>query len=82
MLDAITGNMTFIVASMAATSVFLACLVVSWPYLAPDMLGARVNQIGDEREALRIRERSKLQGGKQPLSGQSRKSSSRTSSIA
>jgi tight adherence protein C len=66
--SAITGNADLIVASMAAVSVFSASMVVSWPYLARDTLGDRMRQVAEEREAIRTRERSKLQAGKPPLS--------------
>jgi tight adherence protein C len=66
MLNAITGNADLIVATAAAISVFSACLAASWPYLAPDTLGARMRQVAEEREAVRARERRKLQAAKGP----------------
>ena len=66
LLNAITGNVDLLIASMAAMSVFFACIVVIWPYLAQDTLGGRVRQLADEREAIRIRERTRLNAGKQP----------------
>jgi tight adherence protein C len=63
-LSAVTRNAELIVAAMAAVSVFSAFIVVSWPYLAKDTLGDRMRQIAKEREAIRTRERSKLQAGK------------------
>ena len=67
-LSTITGNADLIVASMAAVSVFSASMVVSWPYLARDTLGDRMRQVAEEREAIRTRERTKLQAGKPLLS--------------
>lgn len=66
MLNTITGHADLILATTAALSVFSACLVVSWPYLAPDTLGARMRQVAEEREAIRTRERRKLQASKGP----------------
>lgn len=65
-LDAITSNAGIIVPTMAAASIFFTCIVVSWPYLARDMLAVRVRQLGGEREAIRLRERSKLYSAKLP----------------
>src|ERR1700726_4432358 len=67
-LSTVTANLELIVASMAAVSVFSASIVVSWPYLAKDNLGDRMRQIAKEREAIRTRERTKLQAGKTLLS--------------
>ncbi len=53
-------NTDALVACMAALSTFLACIVVSWPYIYTDTLGQRMRQVADERAALRIRERSRL----------------------
>src|SRR6266567_283390 len=66
MLNAINGNADLILATTAAVFAFSACLVVSWPYLAPDTLGARMRQVAEEREAIRARERRKLQTAKGP----------------
>lgn len=63
LLSTISANTDRIVAGMAAMSVFFATIVVSWSYLVPDPLGARMRQMTDEREAIRIRERRKLQAG-------------------
>jgi tight adherence protein C len=65
--DAITGNSDLIVATMAAFSVFFSFLAVSWPYLVRDSLGARMREIAGEREAIRIRERKRLQDASQQL---------------
>ena len=65
----ISANADLIVACMAAMSAFFATVVVSWPYLVPDRLGARMREIADEREAIRIRERRKLQAGKHSILG-------------
>ena len=63
LFSTISANTDRIVAGMAAMSVFFATIVVSWSYLVPDRLGARMRQMTDEREAIRIRERRKLQAG-------------------
>jgi tight adherence protein C len=47
---------------MSAIAAFLSVVLVSWPYLMPDTLGARMKRVKDEREAIRRRERSKLSG--------------------
>src|SRR6266849_283312 len=65
LVSAITSNMDFIVAAMAAISTFLSCVVVSWPYLARDTLGPRMRELAGEREAIRTRERRKLQSDTQ-----------------
>jgi tight adherence protein C len=67
-LSIVTRNVELIVAAMAAVSAFSAFMVVSWPYLAKDNLGDRMRQIAKEREAIRTRERTKLQAGKTLLS--------------
>lgn len=64
--NAITGNVDLLFASMAAMSVFFACIVVCWPYLAQDPLGVRMRHLADELEVIRTRERTKLRAGKQP----------------
>jgi len=64
-LNTISGNMDLIVATMASISVFFSCIVVSWPYLVRDTLGSRMRELAGEREAIRIRERKKLQDAKQ-----------------
>jgi tight adherence protein C len=63
-LHALTANSDLLVALLAAVSVFSAFVVVAWPYLAQDTLGTRMRQVADEREAIRTRERAKLQEGK------------------
>jgi tight adherence protein C len=68
-MHALTANSDLIVAFMAAMSVFFASIVVSWPYLVPDRLGARLRAIADEREEIRVRERAKLFAGKHTLLG-------------
>jgi tight adherence protein C len=65
----ISANTDLIVACMAAMSTFFATIVVSWSYLVPDRLGARMREIADEREAIRIRERRKLQAGEHSILG-------------
>jgi len=60
------ANINLLIATASAIAAFLSVVLVSWPYLMPDTLGARMKKVRDEREAIRRRERSKLYGGKQP----------------
>jgi tight adherence protein C len=60
------ANINLLIATMSAISGFLSIVVVSWPYLMPDTLGARMKQVKEEREAIRRRERSKLLGNEAP----------------
>ena len=60
------ANINLLIATMSAISAFLSIVLVSWPYLMPDTLGARMKQVKDEREAIRRRERSKLLGNEAP----------------
>ncbi|MDB5570848.1 MAG: type secretion system protein [Hyphomicrobiales bacterium] len=62
-MNAFNLDMDTIVASMAAVSVFCAVLLVSWPYLAKDTLGARMALMSQERDSIRVRERASLQAG-------------------
>ena len=62
---AMIQHLDFLVASLAALSIFLACLLVSWPYLTTDTLGVRMRQLAGDREVVRVRERAKLNGDKQ-----------------
>jgi tight adherence protein C len=57
-----TAQINFLIAIMSAVSAFSAFILVSWPYLMPDTLGARMKKVRDEREDIRARERSKLHG--------------------
>ena len=57
-----------IVAFCAALAVFSAIVVVAWPYLARDELGARMRQISSERERIRARERAKMEAQKKQAS--------------
>ncbi|HTE76022.1 MAG TPA: type II secretion system F family protein [Xanthobacteraceae bacterium] len=59
-------NINSLIAAMSAISAFLAVVLITWPYLMPDTLGARMRQVRDEREAIRKRERSKLFGNGSP----------------
>src|SRR5437763_1957027 len=59
-------NINLLIATMSALSVFLSFVLVSWPYLMPDTLGARMKKVKDEREDIRKRERSKLHGDALP----------------
>jgi tight adherence protein C len=56
------ANINLLIATMSAIAAFLSVVLVSWPYLMPDTLGARMKRVKDEREAIRRRERSKLSG--------------------
>jgi tight adherence protein C len=58
--DLISHNLQFLTAMTAALSVSAAVILVSWPYLARDQLGARMAQVASERERLRVRERTRL----------------------
>jgi tight adherence protein C len=60
------ANINLLIATASAIAGFLSVVLVSWPYLMPDTLGARMKKVRDEREAIRRRERSKLYGGQQP----------------
>lgn len=57
-----TININVIIAMMSAVSAFLSFILVSWPYLMTDTLGARMKKVRDEREEIRLRERRKLLG--------------------
>ncbi len=47
---AMIEHLDLLIASMAALSIFLACVLVFWPYLAKDTLGVRMRQLaGDPR---------------------------------
>jgi tight adherence protein C len=59
MLSLITSHLDVAVSMMSALSAFFACVVVSWPYLARNTLGARMRQVADQREFIRVRERTK-----------------------
>jgi tight adherence protein C len=67
-LDAITENPQTIVALFAAVAVFSAIVVLAWPYLVRDELGARMRQISSERERIRARERAKMEAQKKQVS--------------
>jgi tight adherence protein C len=64
LLHALTSHHDLIVACTAALSVFCAAVTVFWSYLVPDVIGARMRRMANEREALRIRERGKLNSSK------------------
>jgi tight adherence protein C len=59
-ISKILNNSDLVFACLSAMSVFFAVVVVSWSHLVPDVLASRMRQIADEREAIRIRERKKL----------------------
>ena len=62
LFSGITGHIDLVIAMMAGISVCFSTIVVVWPYLMPDTVGARLRAVSGEREAIRIRERAKLQG--------------------
>src|SRR5829696_7652014 len=47
-------------AALAAVAVFAAIVLVTWPYLVRDHLSARMAQVANERERIRLRERTRL----------------------
>ena len=59
-LTSIVANADLIVASMAGISAFGAIIVVCWTYLAPSGFSNRVREIAEGREAIKVRERTKL----------------------
>src|SRR5436309_1438444 len=65
-IDLTPTNINLLIATMSAISVFLGVVLVTWPYLIPDTLGARMRHVRDERETIRKRERSKLLGNGAP----------------
>jgi tight adherence protein C len=67
-VDILTENSQLLLAFSAALAVFSAIVVVAWPYLARDELGARMRQISSERERIRARERAKLEAAKKRAS--------------
>jgi tight adherence protein C len=66
MLNLSDANVNLLIATMAAIASFLSVVLVSWPYLMPDTLGARMKKVKEEREAIRRRERSRLLGKEAP----------------
>lgn len=65
-LDLPTGYHELVVAAMSALSVFLAFIVVAWPYLARDTLAVRLRRIAAERERIRARERERMMRDNRP----------------
>lgn len=63
MQNLLIANADFLIASMAAASIFCAVLLVSWPYMARDSLSERMTLIVQERSVIRARERGKLYAG-------------------
>jgi tight adherence protein C len=61
-------NPELMIAFSAAISVAGAILVVAWPYFARDHLGTRMAQMTNERDRIRMRERSRLNAVSKPLS--------------
>jgi len=47
------ANINLLIATTSAIAAFLSVVLVSWPYLMPDTLGARMKKVRDEREAIR-----------------------------
>jgi tight adherence protein C len=58
--ETIARIMHLLTALSAAISVTAAIILVSWPYLVRDPLGARMAQVASERERIRVRERNRL----------------------
>lgn len=58
--EVISRNIQFLTAISAAISVSAAVVLVSWPYLQRDTLNARMAQVANERERIRLRERNRL----------------------
>jgi len=56
----VNAHIELLIALSAASSVFLAILVVAWPYLARDQLKVRMAEVASERERIRLRERARL----------------------
>ncbi|GEO16894.1 type II secretion system F family protein [Microvirga aerophila] len=63
-----TSEIEVLTAISAAVSVFAATLLVSWPYLIRDHLGARMTQVANERERIRLRERTRMNAQRKPAS--------------
>ncbi|ASY65499.1 Type II/IV secretion system protein TadC, associated with Flp pilus assembly (plasmid) [Sinorhizobium sojae CCBAU 05684] len=55
-------------AMMAGLAVFTAVVSVSWPYIFRDTLAERMRKVESEREGIRKRERSRLNGEKSKVS--------------
>jgi len=60
----VNAHIELLIALSAASSVFLAILVVAWPYLARDQLKVRMAEVASERERIRLRERARLNRSK------------------
>jgi len=60
LFETIARNLQLLTALSAALSVSAAIILVSWPYLQRDPLSARMAQVANERERIRIRERNRL----------------------
>ena len=69
----IAANGDLIVACMAAMSIFLASLAVSWSYIAPDFIDVRLRRMAGERAAVRIRERMRLNATQPSLKSEPKK---------
>lgn len=65
---AVSAHADLLITLSAAISVFLAILVVAWPYLARDQLSVRMAEVAQERERIRMRERARLDAGKKRTS--------------
>src|SRR6267143_1776230 len=50
-------NADVLIAAMSGICAFVSCIVVSWPYLAPNKLSVRMQEMAAEYEATRVRER-------------------------
>ncbi|MBL0406539.1 type II secretion system F family protein [Microvirga aerilata] len=65
--EMIVPQSDMILAFAAAIAVFAATLLVSWPYLVRDQLGARMARVASERERIRVRERARLMAQDRPI---------------
>lgn len=54
--------------ALSAFAAFSAVLSLSWPYIFPNNLAARMRRIEGERERIRLRERARLNSAKHPTS--------------
>jgi tight adherence protein C len=61
-LSVISANQDLLIAALAALAASSALLVVFWPYLVPDTLAIRTRVMVTERDRIRVRERSRLNG--------------------
>lgn len=63
-----TPSPELLTTALSAFAAFAAVLAVSWPYVFPDNLAARIRRIEGERERIRVRERARLNAKVRPPS--------------